>query len=264
MKDFIYKKSLGQNFLNDLNVLTRIVKCVPITSKSLVIEIGPGSGNLTKELGKVADNVLCYEIDERLETILDDTLKDFSNVKVIFDDFLKRDIKEDLKDYNYDNLYLVANLPYYITTPIIEKVINSGLSFKYITVMIQKEVGERFNAKPGSREYNSLTVYLNYYFTIKKEFIVSRNSFTPKPNVDSMVISLIRKDKLLPLKNIEHFDNLIRDAFKYKRKNIRNNLKNYNLEIILDVLKKYNFDLTSRAEELPLEVFVEMSNSLID
>ena len=130
--------------------------------------------------------------------------------------------------------------------------------------MIQKEVGERFNAKPGSREYNSLTVYLNYYFTIKKEFIVSRNSFTPKPNVDSMVISLIRKDKLLPLKNIEHFDNLIRDAFKYKRKNIRNNLKNYNLEIILDVLKKYNFDLTSRAEELPLEVFVEMSNSLID
>ena len=262
MKDFVFKKSLGQNFLTDLNVLTRIVNVVPIESKSLVIEIGPGSGNLTKELAKVATNVLAYEIDDRLETILDDTLKDFANVKIIFADFLKRDIWDDLKNYTYDNLYLVANLPYYITTPIIEKVINSNLDFKYITVMIQKEVGERFNAKPGMREYNSLTVYLNYYFNIKREFIVSRNSFNPKPNVDSMVISLIKKDKLLPLKNREHFDNLLRDAFKYKRKNIRNNLKNYDLEKVLSVLKKYEFDLTVRAEELPLEVFVELSNSL--
>ena len=262
MNDFIYKKSLGQNFLTDLNVLKRIVNSVPIEKNSLVIEIGPGSGNLTKELANVANQVLCYEIDSRLELVLDENLKDYKNVEVIFEDFLKSDIKEDLKNFNYDNLYLVANLPYYITTPIIEKVINSKLNFKYITVMVQKEVGERFNAKPGMREYNSLTVYLNYYFDIKREFIVSRNSFTPKPNVDSMVISLIKKEKLLYLKSEEHFDNLIRDAFRFKRKNIRNNLKNYDLEKIENVLKKYNYDLTVRAEDLSLEIFVDISNSL--
>ena len=262
MNDFIYKKSLGQNFLTDLNVLKRIVNSVPIEKNSLVIEIGPGSGNLTKELANVANQVLCYEIDSRLELVLDENLNDYKNVEVIFEDFLKSDIKEDLKNFNYDNLYLVANLPYYITTPIIEKVINSKLNFKYITVMVQKEVGERFNAKPGMREYNSLTVYLNYYFDIKREFIVSRNSFTPKPNVDSMVISLIKKENLLYLKSEEHFDKLIRDAFRFKRKNIRNNLKNYDLEKIENVLKKYNYDLTVRAEDLSLEIFVDISNSL--
>ena len=163
MDNFIYKKSLGQNFLNDNNVLDRILECVPIKDKSLVIEIGPGSGNLTKRLAKVATNVLCYEIDDRLEEVLDDNLKDFHNIKIIFADFLKRNIKEDIKEFAYSNLYLVANLPYYITTPIIEKIIDSNLPFEYITIMIQKEVGDRFNANPGMREYNSLTVYLNYY-----------------------------------------------------------------------------------------------------
>ncbi len=262
MQDFNYKKSLGQNFLNDKNVLTRIVKCVPFYDNSLVVEIGPGSGNLTKELAKVANHVLCYEVDERLENVLDENLKEFQNVQIKYEDFLKSDIENDIKDYKYDSLYLVANLPYYITTPIIEKIITSGLDFKYITVMIQKEVGERFNAKPGMREYNSLTVYLNYYFDIKKEFIVSRNSFTPKPNVDSMVISLIKKDNLLPLKDEKFFNTLLRDAFKYKRKNIRNNLKNYDLDKVLEVLSKYDYDLTVRAEELSLEIFVELANYL--
>ena len=128
--------------------------------------------------------------------------------------------------------------------------------------MVQKEVGERFNAKPGMREYNSLTVYLNYYFDIKREFIVSRNSFTPKPNVDSMVISLIKKENLLPLKDKEMFNKLLHDAFKYKRKNIKNNLKNYDLDKVLEILNKYGYDLTVRAEELKLEIFVELANSL--
>ncbi len=262
MNDFIYKKSLGQNFLIDKNVLKRIVDCVPLEGKSLVIEIGPGSGNLTKEIAMVATNVLCYEIDDRLETVLDDALVDFNNVEIIFDDFLKRDIKEDIKEIDYDNLYLIANLPYYITTPIIEKIIASNLPFKYITVMVQKEVGDRFNAKPGTREYNSLTVYLNYYFNLKKEFIVSRNSFMPKPNVDSMIISLIKKDNLLYLKDKDKFNKLLKDAFKFKRKNIRNNLKNYDLDKIGDILKKYGYDLTVRAEELSLEIFVELANNL--
>lgn len=262
MENFNYKKSLGQNFLQDVNILSNIVKVADIKENSLVVEVGPGSGNLTKEIAKVATRVLCYEIDERLENILDDRLVEYNNIDIIFDDFLKRDIVSDIEKYQYDNLYLIANLPYYITTPIIEKVINSNLPFKRLTVMIQKEVGERFNAKPGMREYNSLTVYLNYYFDLKKEFIVSRNCFIPKPNVDSIVISLIKKDSLLPLKNKEHFNTLLRDSFKFKRKTIKNNLKNYDLEKISKVLEKYNFSLTTRAEELSLEVFVDLSNSL--
>jgi len=262
MDDFKFKKSFGQNFLQDKNVLTRIVDSANICGKSLTIEIGPGSGNLTKEIAKVSTQVLCYEIDERLELILDKNLLSYKNVNIIFDDFLKRDIKKDIENYEYDNLYLVANLPYYITTPIIEKIIDSNLKFKHITIMIQKEVGERFNAKPGMREYNSLTVYLNYYFDLKKEFIVSRNCFIPKPNVDSIVISLINKDELMYLKNKEHFNKLLRDAFRFKRKNIKNNLKGYDLEKIEEVLKKYNFDLTVRAEDLSLDVFVDISNSL--
>lgn len=262
MNDFNFKKSLGQNFLQDKNILENIVATANVSGNSLTIEIGAGSGNLTKEIAKVSKHVLCYEIDTRLENILDESLKDYNNIHIIFDDFLKRDIKEDIKNYEYDNLYLIANLPYYITTPIIEKIIESNLSFQKIVVMIQKEVGERFNAKPGMKEYNSLTVYLNYYFDLKKEFIVSRNCFIPKPNVDSIVISLVNKKDLLYLKDIDNFNKLLKDSFKFKRKTIRNNLKNYNLTIVEKVLNKYNFNLNTRAEDLPLIVFVDLSNNL--
>lgn len=260
--DFEFKKSLGQNFLQDKNILENIVKSANIEPNSLVIEVGPGSGNLTKYIAKVATHVLCYEIDTRLEEILSENLYEFNNIDIIFDDFLKRDIKLDIEKYKYDNLYLVANLPYYITTPIIEKVINTNLNFKQITIMIQKEVGDRFNAKPKTKEYNSLTVYLNYYFDIKREFIVSRNAFIPKPNVDSVVISLKSKENKLYLKDKELFNKLLRDSFKFKRKTIKNNLKNYDLNIIENILTKYNYSLTSRAEEIPLQVFVEIANKL--
>ena len=262
MNDFNFKKSLGQNFLQDKNILENIVATANVSGNSLTIEIGAGSGNLTKEIAKVSKHVLCYEIDTRIENILDESLKDYNNIHIIFDDFLKRDIKEDIKNYEYDNLYLIANLPYYITTPIIEKIIESNLKFKKIVVMIQKEVGERFNAKPGMKEYNSLTVYLNYYFDLKKEFIVSRNCFIPKPNVDSIVISLVNKKDLLYLKDIDNFNKLLKDSFKFKRKTIRNNLKNYDLTIVEKVLNKYNFNLNTRAEDLPLIVFIDLSNNL--
>lgn len=260
--DFQFKKSLGQNFLQDFNILQKIVEVANIEDKSLVIEIGPGSGNLTKEVAKKANNVLCYEIDTRLEEILDENLKSYSNIKIIYDDFLKRDIRLDIKDYNYDNLYVIANLPYYITTPIIEKIIASNLLYKKVVIMIQKEVGERICAKPGMKEYNSLTVYLNYYFNLKKEFLVSKNVFKPKPNVDSIVISLERKENLAYLKNRETFNKLLKDAFKYKRKTIKNNLKNYDLKKIEIILEKYGYSLTTRAEQLPLEVFLELANSI--
>ena len=242
MEDFKFKKAFGQNFLKDYNIITNIVKGSEIEPNSLVIEVGPGSGVLTKELSLYAKNVLSYEIDTRLEEILDVNLVNCNNVRIIYDDFLKRDIKEDIKNYEYDNIYVVANLPYYITTPIIEKLINSKIGFKRITIMIQKEVGERFSAKVGTRDYGSITVFLNYYFDIKKLFVVSRNCFMPKPNVDSIVISLIKKDGI-KADNEELLFRLVRDSFQYKRKNLRNNLKSYNLSIIEDVLKKYHKDL---------------------
>ena len=260
--EFEFKKSLGQNFLQDKNILKKIVDVSNIKDNSLVVEIGPGSGNLTKEIAKVASIVLCYEIDKRLEPILKNNLQVFNNIDIIFDDFLKRNINNDLNNYQYDNLDVIANLPYYITTPIIEKIIESNLPFQSITVMVQKEVGDRFAATPKTKEYNSLTVFLNYYYNIKKEFIVSKNAFIPKPNVDSIVVTLKKKDNILYLKDKDLFNKLLKDSFRFKRKNIKNNLNNYDLKIIEKILQKYGFSLTSRAEELPLEVFVEIVNNL--
>lgn len=261
MEDFNFKKKYGQNFLKDKNKVKKIVDSANIKDNSLVIEVGPGGGILTTELSLKADNVLCYEIDLELKPILENKFSK-NNVKIIFDDFLNRNIENDIEKYNYDNLYFISNVPYYITTPILMKLINSSLNFDKIVIMVQEEVGERFSAKPNSKDYSSITVFLNYYFDVKKEFKVNRLEFNPVPNVDSEVISFTRKKELLKLKDKELFFKLVKDSFKFKRKNIRNNLKGYNLDIIDRVLKNNNLDLTSRAEQLPIEVFVEMSNKL--
>lgn len=261
-KDFNFKKRFGQNFLTDPSIPKRIVDVANIPEDSLVIEIGPGAGALTKFLSIKAKQVLCYEIDETLEDILDQELLGLDNVCVIYDDFLKRDVKRDLEKYEYSHLYVVANLPYYITTPIITRLVEEEIGAEKIVVMIQKEVADRFCAKPGSKDYGSITVFLNYYFNLKKEFLVNRNLFVPRPNVDSIVISLNQKNELLSLNNSEHFFKLVRDSFRFKRKTLRNNLRGYNLEQIENVLKNHRLDLTIRAEDLPLEVFVEISNNL--
>ena len=261
MEGFNFKKKYGQNFLKDKNKVKKIVDSADIKDNSLVIEVGPGGGILTTELSLKADNVLCYEIDLELKPILENKFSK-NNVKIIFDDFLNRNIENDIEKYNYDNLYFISNVPYYITTPILLKLINSSLNFDKIVIMVQEEVGERFSAKPNSKDYSSITVFLNYYFDVKKEFKVNRLEFNPVPNVDSEVISFTRKKELLKLKDKELFFKLVKDSFKFKRKNIRNNLKGYNLDIIDRVLKNNNLDLTSRAEQLPIEVFVEMSNKL--
>lgn len=262
MENFKFKKSYGQNFLQDKNIIKSIVEKTNIKENSLVIEVGPGSGALTTELAKVAKNVLSYEIDTRLEETLDENLKEFNNVEIIYDDFLTRDIKSDIVDYSYDNIYFVANIPYYITTAIVERLIASKIDFKAITIMIQKEVADRFSAHVKSRDYGSITVFLNYYFDIEKLLYVSRNAFIPKPNVDSEVISLRKKEERKKVNNEEMFFKLVRDSFKFKRKNIRNNLKNYDLSIIEKVLNKYNKDLTARAEELELDIFIDLANNL--
>lgn len=262
ISQFEFKKNFGQNFLKDKNIIEKIVNSVGIKDNSLVIEIGPGAGALTKELSVISKQVLAYEIDCRLEEVLDKNLMHCNNVDIIYDDFLNRSVKEDIKKYQYQHLYVVSNLPYYITTPIITKLIEEELKVEKVVVMVQKEVGDRFSAKPGSKDYNSLTVFLNYYFEVNKLFVVNRNSFIPKPNVDSIVVSLTSKTNLLHVKNESHFFKLVRDSFKYKRKTLKNNLKNYDLKKVEKVLNEYNMTLTTRAEQLPLEVFVKISNCL--
>ena len=260
--DFNFKKKFGQNFLKDNNILNNIVLKSEVDKDTLVIEIGVGAAALTTLLSVSSKNVLAYEIDEELKPIINEALKEKNNVEVKYQDFLKSNPKEDIKKYDYKKLYVVANLPYYITTPIIEKIIDDKLGVDKIVIMVQKEVGDRFNAKVGSKEYNSLTIFLNYYFKINKLMNVSRNSFVPAPNVDSVVIEMKKREKTYNVNKEELFFKLVRDSFKFKRKNLRNNLKGYDLEIIEKVLKKYNMDLAARAESLTIDIFVEISNSL--
>ncbi|MBQ7104692.1 MAG: ribosomal RNA small subunit methyltransferase A [Bacilli bacterium] len=256
-----FKKKFGQNFLNDENILNKIIKESEIPDDTLVIEIGPGAGALTNKLKEVAKNVLAYEIDLDLQNILIDKFKD-TNVTFIWEDFLNRNIKEDIKEYKYSHIFVVANIPYYITTPIVEKIINSGVDVEKVVIMVQKEVGDRFSAKPGNKDYGSISVFLNYYYNIKELFIVSKNCFTPRPNVDSVILSLEKRTDRPQVQDEKVLFKLIKDSFRFKRKNLRNNLKEYDLVKVEEILKKYNKDLTARAETLDLEIFVDIANNI--
>ena len=253
------KKSLGQNFLIDNNIKTKIIESADIESGSIIIEVGAGSGELTKCLVKLGVPVISFEIDKRLESELSSIKAD--NLTLIFEDFLCADLKKILSKFSYSKVHLIANLPYYITTPIINKVIRE-VDISEMIIMVQKEVGDRFKALPNTKDYNSLSVFLQYYFDIEKVTLVSKNSFIPRPKVDSIVIKFTKHKKLLELKNEDVFFKLVRDAFKQKRKNLRNNLKGYDLERIEEVLKTLGKDLTYRAEQLTLEEFVSIANSL--
>ena len=259
---FSLKKKFGQNFIVDENIIDAIINKSGVDKNTLVIEIGPGAGSLTYKLALSSGNVLCYEIDTTLKELLQENISECNNVEIIYKDFLQANIKEDLKKYDYDKIFVVANLPYYITTPIIVKIIEDDIPVDKLVVMVQKEVGDRFKAVPGSKDYGSLSVFLNYYFDVKKLMDVSCNVFLPKPNVDSIVVEFKKKENLLELKDRELFFKLIRDSFSQKRKTIRNNLKGYNLEVVETVLNKYGYNLTVRAEQLPLEIFVNLANSL--
>ena len=260
--DVKFKKRFGQNFLKEINTVKKIVDISGVDSNSLVIEVGPGGAIMTKELANRAKKVVAYEIDKDLEDELYSKLADYNNVDIIFKDFLESNIESDIKNYEYENLYFVSNVPYYITTPIIMKLVNSKLSFKKIVLMVQKEVGDRLSSKCGTKTYGSITVLLNYFYDIKKEFNVSRKQFVPEPNVDSVIISFTEKKDRLKLRDFDFFQQLVRDSFQYKRKTIRNNLKKYDLEIVEKVLNNHKFDLNVRSEMLPLEVFVDISNNL--
>jgi 16S rRNA (adenine1518-N6/adenine1519-N6)-dimethyltransferase len=259
---FNFKKKFGQNFIVDENIITNIVTKSEVDKDTLVIEIGPGAGSLTCGLAAAAKNVLCYEIDNSLQQILQENLKKFDNVDVIYEDFLKANVKDDLKKYIYNKIYVVANLPYYITTPIIVKIIEDNIDVDKIVVMVQKEVGDRFKANPGTKDYSSLSIFLKYYFDINKIMDVSRNVFIPKPNIDSIVVAFSKKNSKIYVKNEEMFFKLIKDSFKQKRKTLRNNLIDYDLEKVSKALQKYGYDLSVRAEQISIEIFADIANNM--
>ena len=256
MRNFDYKKSLGQNFLIDKNIINKIAESINVNNDDLIIEIGPGSGALTQELVKKGCKVICFEIDERLKDKL--SLIKSDNLTIIFNDFLTINLNDYTKDYK--RLFFVGNLPYYITTAIINKIVSESNPYE-ITIMIQKEVADRFSAKPNSKEYGSLSVFLQYNFDIIKICNVSKNCFEPVPKVDSTVLKLI-KNKKYDVKNEQKFYKLIKDSFKQKRKNLRNNLKSYDFEKINSILKTFDKDLNKRAEQITVEEFVKISNEI--
>lgn len=257
MEKHNFKKKYGQNFLRNDAILVKIVSSFECDKTSKIIEVGPGDGALTKQLVKKEVPVFSFEIDESLKQYLDKI--DASNLNVIYGDFLEVSLKEYFSEK--DKLFVIANIPYYITTPIITKFIEEKYIPEVMVLMVQKEVAERLSAKPKTSIYGAITAILNYYFDIEYLFTVDRNEFYPVPNVDSAIIRLVRKKYTIDC-DFEKYKKLVNDAFKQKRKNLKNNLKNYNLIKIEEILKKYNFNLSNRAEELGFEVFVEICNNL--
>lgn len=258
MEKINYKKKFGQNFLYDENILEKIIKNTNISKDDLIIEIGPGSGNLTKKLQTFDAQIIAFEIDDSLSKQLNQISN--AKTKIVYRDFLEVDLSSELEKFNYKNLYIIANIPYYITTPIITKIIDSKIEPKEIILMVQEEVADRLSAKPNSREYGYITVYIQSFYNVTKLFKVGRNCFFPVPNVDSAIIKLTRASKKID--NLKKYNQLIEDSFKFKRKTLKNNLKNYNLELINEILKEHGYSTQNRAEQIPIDLFIEISNQI--
>lgn len=266
--NFSFQKKYGQNFLIDTNILERIISESEITKDDCVLEIGPGIGTMTQYLAESAKRVVAVEIDRSLIPILEDTLSGYDNVTVINDDILKVDIKKLCDEYNDSRpIKVVANLPYYITTPIIMGLFESHVPLKSITIMVQKEVADRMQQKPGSKDYGALSLAVQYY--AKPEIVaeVSPNCFIPKPNVSSAVIRLTRYENPPIEVDDEHFMfSLIRASFNQRRKILANGLANGGLgldrETVNSMLEKMGLSLTVRGEALTLEQFAKLSNLL--
>ena len=268
---FSFKKSLGQNFLIDTNILDRIVDHAGVTERTGVIEIGPGIGALTEQLAKRAKKVAAFEIDQRLLPILKDTLAPYDNVTVIHQDVLKADVKAvmDEQFQDCDEVMVVANLPYYVTTPIIMKLLEENLPLKGIVVMLQKEVADRMAAKPSSKEYGSLSIAVQFYTEPKTVMGVPKTVFVPQPNVDSAVIKLtLREAPAVAVKDESFFFQVVRASFAQRRKTLLNNLVN-NLpngkEKKADIekaLRDSQIDGKRRGESLSIEEFAVLSDRL--
>lgn len=253
-----FKKKYGQNFLNNDKILDDISNSFCMEDNSMIVEVGAGSGVLTKRLITKNVPVISFEIDESLKEYLDKISCD--NLSVVYKDFLSINLKDYLDSYKH--IYFVANVPYYITTPIISKFIDENIIPDVMVMTVQKEVAERLSAKVGTKNYGAISAILNYYYEVEYLFTVDRNNFYPVPNVDSAVIKFTKRKDLLDLVSFSKYKKFINDAFMQKRKNLKNNLKNYDLEKIECILKKYNLSLTNRAEDVDYKVFVEIVNNL--
>jgi 16S rRNA (adenine1518-N6/adenine1519-N6)-dimethyltransferase len=268
---FSFKKSLGQNFLIDTNILRRIVDFAELSAETGVIEIGPGIGALTEQLARRAKKVVAFEIDQRLLPILAETLSPYPNVRIIHQDVLKADVRKviDEEFAGIKDMMVVANLPYYVTTPIVMKLLTDNLPLRGIVVMLQKEVAERIAAKPGTKDYGSLSIAVQYYTKAETVMTVPRTVFVPQPNVDSAVIRLTKLPQpAVFVENEAFFFEVVRASFGQRRKTILNNLTS-NLpngkmfkETIEQVLYEVNIDPRRRGETLTIAEFAILSDRL--
>lgn len=268
---FSFKKSLGQNFLIDTNILDRIIHYGELTKETGVIEIGPGIGSLTEQLAQNSKKVVAIEIDQRLIPVLKETLSPYDNVTVIKADVLEVDLKQVIKEQLADakDIMVVANLPYYVTTPILLKLLEEGLPIRGIVAMLQKEVAERISAEPGTKAYGSLSIAIQYYTTAEIVMTVPKTVFIPQPNIDSAVIRLTkRQEPPAYVKDERFFFTVTRGSFAQRRKTILNNLtsqlpngKEKKAEILI-ALEKAEIDSQRRGETLSIVEFARLSNEL--
>ncbi|MFI3632924.1 16S rRNA (adenine(1518)-N(6)/adenine(1519)-N(6))-dimethyltransferase RsmA [Streptococcus parauberis] len=268
---FTFKKSFGQNFLTDTNILQKIVDTAEIDRNVNVIEIGPGIGALTEFIAENAAEVMAFEIDDRLIPILKDTLRDFDNVQLVNQDILKADLQTQIKAFKNPELSIkvVANLPYYITTPILMHLIDSKIPFQEFVVMMQREVADRISAEPNTKAYGSLSIAVQYYMDAKVAFIVPRTVFVPAPNVDSAILKMTRRDQ--PLVAVQDEDFLFRvskASFVHRRKTLWNNLTSHfgkTEEIKANLTKALEISEISpsiRGEALSIEQFGKLADAL--
>ena len=268
---FAFQKKFGQNLLIDSNVLESIIRGAEITKDDFVLEIGPGIGTMTQYLCEAARQVVAVEIDKMLIPILEDTLSEYDNVEVINQDVLKVDIKSLAEEKNNGKpIKVVANLPYYITTPIIMGLFESGVPIDSITIMVQKEVADRMQTGPGSKDYGALSLAVQYYATAKVILNVSATCFMPRPNVDSAVIKLTRhKEPTVNVADEKLMFKIIRASFNQRRKTLVNGLKNspelsFSKEQIVKAIEKIGKPETIRGEALTLEEFAELANAFTE
>ncbi len=268
---FTFKKSFGQNFLTDTNILQKIVDTAEIDDQVNVIEIGPGIGALTEFLAERAAQVMAFEIDHRLVPILADTLRDFDNVTVVNEDILKVDLAQHIQNFKNPDLPIkvVANLPYYITTPILMHLIESGIPFSEFVVMMQKEVADRISAKPNTKAYGSLSIAVQYYMTAKVAFIVPRTVFVPAPNVDSAILKMVRRpEPAVAVEDEKFFFKVSKASFTHRRKTLWNNLTGYfgkTEEVkgkLTKALDQAGLSPSVRGEALGLEEFASLADAL--
>ncbi|WP_270654880.1 16S rRNA (adenine(1518)-N(6)/adenine(1519)-N(6))-dimethyltransferase RsmA [Streptococcus gordonii] len=268
---FTFKKSFGQNFLTDTNILQKIVDTAEIDKNVNVIEIGPGIGALTEFLAENAAEVMAFEIDDRLVPILADTLRDFDNVTVVNQDILKVDLAQYIAEFKNPDLPIkvVANLPYYITTPILMHLIESGIPFSEFVVMMQREVADRISAQPNTKAYGSLSIAVQYYMTAKVAFVVPRTVFVPAPNVDSAILKMVRREQpAVEVQDEKFFFKVTKASFVHRRKTLWNNLTSYfgkSEEVkakLENALAKANLVANVRGEALDLVAFARLSDAL--